>query len=329
MSAPITSSAASSPVAHEPRPSSASTVQKTKIGATAGAWLRSLIYLGPALVLFALFSYRPFIHAIWLSLNVTDAAGEVVRFNGLNYYARIFNLDLAHPNDEFLRSIGLSFEFALMVVPLGIAAGVGLAQLAAVKVRGIRIFRTIFTSSIAISIASAGVIFGMLYSPVVGLMRWLVDLLQLPQPGVLDNFATALPAVALMTIWTSLGFNFIISLAGIQAIPQDVYESGALDGATGWTSFRHITLPLLSPTLLFLLVINTIGALQAFTQFNVLINGVGPQGSTNVFVYSTFRSFWYDNRYGFASGMSIVLFVILFVLSFIQFRGLDRRVHYG
>ena len=207
--------------------------------------------------------------------------------------------------------------------------GLAAAQLAAVKVRGIKLFRTIFTSSIAISIASAGVIFSMIYSPVVGLTTWLVDWLKLPQPGVLNNAATALPAIALMTVWTGLGFNFIITLAGVQAIPQDVYESGALDGTTGWQSFWHITLPLLSPTLLFLVVINTIGALQAFTQFNVLINGVGPEGSTNVFVYSTFRSFWYDNRYGFASAMSIVLFVILFTLSIIQFRGLDRRAHYG
>ncbi len=291
------------------------------------AWLRTLLYLSPALVIFALFSYRPFIHAIWLSMHVTDATGEAVRFNGLAYYSRILNLE--GKGDDFLRSIWLSLQFSLMVVPGSIIAGLALAQLAAVKIRGIKFFRTIFTSSIAISLASAGVIFAMIYSPVTGLTTWLVNLLNLPQPGVLNNASTALPAIALMTVWTSLGFNFIITLAGIQAIPQDVYESGAIDGATGWTSFWNITLPLLSPTLLFLVVINTIGSLQAFTQFNVLINGAGPEGSTNVFVYSTFRSFWYDNRYGFASAMSIVLFVILFVLSYIQFRGFDRRVHYA
>jgi ABC-type sugar transport system permease subunit len=304
----------------------AASARRLKLSAGARAWLRSLLYLSPALILFFLFAYRPFIHAIWLSLHVTDATGEAVRFNGLNYYFRILNLE--GKNDAYLHSIGLSLQFALMVVPVGIIAGLGLAQLAAQKARGIKIFRTIFTSSIAISLASAGVIFAMIYSPVTQLTTWLTDLLNLPNPGVLNNAATALPAIALMTVWTGLGFNFIITLAGIQAIPQDVYESGAMDGATGWRSFWHITLPLLSPTLLFLVVINTIGALQAFTQFNVLINGVGPEGSTNVFVYSTFRTFWYDNRYGLASAMSIVLFVMLFVLSFIQFRGFDRKVHY-
>jgi ABC-type sugar transport system permease subunit len=299
---------------------------RLRLSTHARAWLRTLLYLSPALIIFFLFAYRPFVHAVWLSMNVTDATGEAVRFNGLNYYIRILNLE--GKNDSYLHSIGLSLQFALMVVPAGIAAGLGLAQLAAQKARGIKVFRTIFTSSIAISLASAGVIFAMIYSPVTRLTTWVTDWLNLPNPGVLNNADTALPAIALMTVWTGLGFNFIITLAGIQAIPQDVYESGALDGATGWKSFWHITLPLLSPTLLFLVIINTIGSLQAFTQFNVLINGAGPESSTNVFVYSTFRTFWYDNRYGLASAMSIVLFVMLFVLSFIQFRGFDRKVHY-
>ncbi len=299
---------------------------RLKLNATIRGWLLSLVYLSPALVFFVLFSYRPFAHALWLSMNVTDATGEAVRFNGLNYYIRILNLE--GKNDAYLQSIGLSLQFALMVVPASIAAGLGLAQLAAQRVRGIKIFRTIFTSSIAISLASAGVIFAMIFSPVTQLTTWVTEMLNLPNPGVLNNAATALPAIAMMTVWTTLGFNFIITLAGIQAIPQDVYESSAIDGATGWKSFWNITLPLLSPTLLFLVIINTIGALQAFTQFNVLVNGAGPEGSTNVFVYSTFRTFWYDNRYGLASAMSIVLFVMLFVLSFIQFRGFDRKVHY-
>ena len=131
-----------------------------------------------------------------------------------------------------------------------------------------------------------------------------------------------------MTIWTSLGFNFIIALAGIQGIPQDIYESARIDGAGGWQNFRFMTLPLLTPTLLFLLIINTINAFQAFTQFNVLIANEGPNGSTNVLVFALFTSFFKDNRYGFASAIAVVLFVVLLILSVIQFRLLDRRVHY-
>jgi sn-glycerol 3-phosphate transport system permease protein len=286
------------------------------------AVLSTLLYMAPALIIFALFSYRPFIHSLWLSLNITDAKGAAVKFNGLNYFVKILT------SEDYLRSLLITAKFALMVVPLGIVAGVALALLAGIRLKGIKVFRTIFTSSIAVSLASGALIWAMIYSPTVGLTNWLVDALQLKSPGLLANATTALGAVALMTIWSGLGFNFIFALAGIQAIPQDVYESGAIDGATGWSAFWNITLPLLAPSLLFLLVVNTIGACQAFTQFNVLMQGAGPEGSTQVFVYSAFKSFWLENRYGFSSAMSIVLFVVLFVLSFVQFRVLDERVHY-
>ncbi len=155
-----------------------------------------------------------------------------------------------------------------------------------------------------------------------------LELLQLNSNSLLQHSSTALLAVAFMTTWTSLGFNFIVTLAGLQAIPQDIYESARIDGANGWKSFRFITLPLLTPTLLFLILISTIQSFQAFTQFNVLIGNEGPDSATNVFVFSIFTAFWKDNRYGFASAMSVVLFLILLVLTFIQYRLLDRRVHY-
>jgi ABC-type sugar transport system permease subunit len=205
---------------------------------------------------------------------------------------------------------------------------VGLAQLATARVRAIQIFRTIFTSTVAISVASASVIWALIYNPSIKVTNWVVDLLNLQTEGVLLDPATALPAVAFMTIWTSLGFNFIIALAGMQGIPQDLYESSTLDGASAWQSFRHITLPLLTPTLLFLLIINTINSFQAFTQFNVLIANEGPNGSTNVIVFALFTAFFKENRYGFASAIAVVLFVVLLVMSLIQFRVLDRRVHY-
>jgi len=185
-----------------------------------------------------------------------------------------------------------------------------------------------FTSSIAISVASASVIWALIYSPTTRATQAIVDLLQLNSDSLLQHSSTALVAVAFMTTWTSLGFNFIVTLAGIQAIPQDLYESARIDGASGWNAFRFITLPLLTPTLLFLILISTIQSFQAFTQFNVLIGNEGPDSSTNVFVYAIFTAFWKDNRYGFASAMSVVLFLILLVLTFIQFRLLDRRVHY-
>lgn len=281
----------------------------------------ALLYSAPALVIFTLFTYVPFFRAVFLSLHVTNNLGEPARFNGLDYYIRILGLD---GRTEGLESIGLSFQFALMVVPLGIVLSLGLALLATVKVRYIGIFRTIFTMSIAISLASAAVIWALIYNPSTGATTWLVNLLGISSPTLLNDDRTAMAAVAAMTVWSGLGFNFIITLAGIQAIPVDYAESAQIDGANRWQIFRFITLPLLSPTLLFLLIINTIGSLQAFTQFHLLI----PQQEPNVFVYETYLSFWYDNRYGFASAMSIVLFFILLILTAIQYRVTNRGVHY-
>jgi len=287
----------------------------------------ALLYMAPAIILFLAFTFVPFVRSIQLSLYITDQAGNPAVFNGVKYYGRILNLD-GSGRTEYLGSIVTTFKFALMVVPPGIVIAVALAVMASAKLRGIQIFRTIFTSTVAISVASASVIWALIYNPSVKMTTWLVELLGLKTQGLLLDPATALPAIAFMTIWTSLGFNFIIVLAGLQAIPQELYDSSTIDGAGPWSTFRSITLPLLTPTLLFLVIISTISAFQAFTQFNVLIANEGPNGTTNVMVFALFSAFFKDNRYGFASAIAVVLFVVLLVLSIMQFRLLDRRVHY-
>jgi sn-glycerol 3-phosphate transport system permease protein len=287
----------------------------------------ALLYMSPALALFLTFTYVPFVRSILLSFYITTPTGEPSRFNGVKYYARILNLD-GSGRGEYLQSILTTVEFSLMVVPLSMITALALAVLATARVKAIGVFRTIFTSSVAISVASAGVIWSLMYAPNITVTKWLVDILHLQPDSLLNNSSTALAAVAFMTIWTSLGFNFIILLAGLQAIPQELYESGRLDGTNGWTAFRYVSLPLLTPTLMFLCIISTIQCFQAFTQFNVLIGNEGPDNATNVLVYALFRAFWKDNRYGFASALAVVLFIILLVLTILQYRVLDRRVHY-
>ena len=287
----------------------------------------ALLYMSPALALFLTFTYAPFVRSILLSFYVTTPTGEPARFNGVKYYARILNLD-GSGRDEYLQSILTTVEFSVMVVPLSILMALALAVLATARVKAIGVFRTIFTSSVAISLASAGVIWSLMYAPHIKMTRWLVELLHLQPESLLNNASTALAAVAFMTVWTSLGFNFIILLAGLQAIPQELYESARIDGTNGWTAFRYVSLPLLTPTLMFLCIISTIQCFQAFTQFHVLIGNEGPDNATNVIVYALFTAFWKDNRYGFAAALSVVLFVILLVLTILQYRVLDRRVHY-
>lgn len=279
--------------------------------------LAALVYLAPALVLFAVFTFWPFFRAVQLSFFLVDRnTFEPAKWFGTGFYERIFNVGETALGDDWIRSIATTFWFTVMVVPLTILGALGLALLAVAKVKGIGVYRTIFTSSLAISVASASVIWALLYSPNLKVFD-----------HILTDAHTALPAVAVMTVWTNLGFAFILLLAALQAVPQDLWESAKIDGAGDRRTFWHITLPLVSPTLLFLLITGTIGCFQAFTQFKVMIDSVGPDQATNVLVYALFTAFWTENNYGFAAALSVVLFVLLLLLSLAQYK-LDSRVHY-
>ena len=179
----------------------------------------ALLYCAPALVVFALFTYRPFIHAILLSLFRTNPQGEPVTWYGLGHFLRVLGLD-GSGRTEYLSSIATSFLFALLVVPAGLVTSLALGLLALSKVRFIGVFRTIFTISIAISLASAGTIWSLIFNPSTGTMTWLVNLLQLKPASLLENDATSLIAVAVMTIWSGLGFNFIVTLARAASDPE-------------------------------------------------------------------------------------------------------------
>jgi len=134
--------------------------------------------------------------------------------------------------------------------------------------------------------------------------------------------------VAATTVWQNLGITFIILIAGLQGIPDDLYESARVDGASGWLQFREITLPMLSPTLLFVSVILTINAFQSFGQIDLLTQG-GPSDSTNVIVYSIYQEAFQNRNAGVASAQAVILFLIVLTLSLVQFRFFERRVHYA
>ncbi len=133
--------------------------------------------------------------------------------------------------------------------------------------------------------------------------------------------------MALSTVWLQVGLNTVILLAGMQGIAEELYESAMIDGATAWSKFRHITLPLLSPTLFFLLIVDVLAAFQTFTQIQVMTSG-GPLDSTNVLVFSIYREFYFNGKYGFAAAQSIMLFIIILILTTIQFGVVEKRVHY-
>jgi sn-glycerol 3-phosphate transport system permease protein len=270
--------------------------------------------LAPALILFALFAFYPLWRIIWLGLHEQNRTGTRQRWVGPSQYADVLT------GEEFRDGLWITTQFVLLTVPIGIILGVMLAVVANRQLRGIKIFQVIFSSTIASSTAVTAIVFFVLLEPNVGYVSdpWIFDLLDPDR---------ALYAIALTGVWQNLGLTFVITLAGLQAVPDDVMEAARLDGFGPFRSFWRVTLPLITPTLLFLSVALTVFGLQAFAQIDVLTGG-GPAGSTEVLVFKIFNN--QDPRsLGEGSVMSVGLFVVTGAVAAMQFLLLERRVHYG
>jgi ABC-type sugar transport system permease subunit len=226
---------------------------------------------------------------------------------------------------DFANSFRVTVVFAILTVPAGIALGLGLAVLAHQRLAGIAVYRTIFSSTVATSVAVASVIFGTLLNPQVGLLPWIG---LRASPSILDNPRWALYAVAVTTIWQNLGLTFILMSAGLQAVPDELLEAAQVDGAHPWTRFRRVTLPLLSPTIFFAFVVGGIFAFQTFGQIDLLTNG-GPVKKTNVLTYSIYTTLRAQQDEGRAAVLAIALFAVTLGLTLVQLRLLERRVTYA
>lgn len=284
-------------------------------------FLLALAYLSPSLLIFIAFVFIPLVRSFILSLQLTDPIGRPVAFAGLTQYQRLLN------NPQFLNSLQRTLLFVLYTVPATLVLAMGLALLGNLRLRRISIYRMVFSMTIAVSAATASLIFMYLFHPALGWFNYLLNLVGLPDVPWLTDVRFALPSVALVTVWLQLGLNTVILLAGMQGIPEELYESAMIDGATGPAKFRHITLPLLSPTIFFLIVVDLLAAFQTFTQFHVLTKG-GPINSTNVLVFSIYREFYFNGQYAYAAAQSMVLFLIMLVVTIIQFGVIERRVVY-
>lgn len=290
-------------------------------GRDARALGTGVAYLAPSLVLFAAFVFIPLAQSIYLSLFNTRATGAISTFAGLDHYTELL------ASEAFRTGLVATTLFALYTVPLGITLGLVLAVLLNQRLRGINVFRTMMSSTIAISAAVGALIWLMLLNPSLGLLNYLLSFVGIRGPEWLLQPTTAIIAVSLTTIWLTLGTNIIVLLAGLQGIPEEIYEAARLDGARGLRMFTRITVPMVSPSLFFLLVVNTIHVLQAFTQIHLLTRG-GPVDSTRVLVYSIYQDAFQNFQFGYASAQAVILLLLVMALTLIQFRFVERRVHY-
>ena len=270
----------------------------------------ALALLAPSIAVFCAFFYRPFLNLLYWGTLESRRGGAFFEDVGLSQYREQLT------SDDFREGVWHSLQFVLYTVPAGLVLGVLLAVAAHRRLKGIKVFQTIFSSTLASSTAVTSVIFLFLFNPAVGVFQvnWFNE------PGM------AMFAVALPSIWQNLGLSFIIVLAGLQAIPDEVVEAATLDGYGPVRRLLRITLPLISPVLLFLLVVLVIFGFQAFAQVDILTKGA-PAGATETLVFKINRLTRPDNI-GIGAVYSVGLFVITFVVTALQFLILERRVHY-
>jgi sn-glycerol 3-phosphate transport system permease protein len=283
--------------------------------------LKGMLFLLPSILLFSVFLFYPLGKTIYLSFFLTDNRGDPTVFVGLENYLEIFKSPI------FLKSLKSTLLFALYTVPGTIIVSLFLAVLANEKLRGIGIFRTVFSSSMGISVAAASVFWMFLFHPTIGWLNRIVKAFGLDPIGWLTDPNWALLSVSVSTIWMNVGFTFLILLGGLQSIDSYLYESADIDGAGYFYKLRRITIPMLSPTLFFVLTVTLINAFQTFGQVDMLTRG-GPQNETNLIVYSIYQEAFMNYQYGTASAQAIILFVIILVLTIIQFKLGERKVHY-
>lgn len=282
----------------------------------------ALLMLSPSLVVFGVFIFYPFVRNFQLAFYRTPPfPGLPRRWAGFDQISDVLG------SEAFRNSVWVTVKFALFTVPPGIALGLLLAVVAHQRLRGITIYRTIFSSTVATSVAVASVIFLTLLNPQIGLLNHYLDF----DFNLLRDRTWALPMVSLVTVWQNLGFTFILMSAALQSIPDEMWEAAKIDGARAWRQFRQVTLPLLSPAIFFAVVVGTIAAWQAFGQIDLLTQGGpgGRQGETNTLTYFVFTEFFQQQNEGSAAVLAIALFFIVLVLTLLQLRFLERRVHYA
>jgi len=243
---------------------------------------------------------------------------------GLENYQRAFTGD-----NLFWSSLERTARYALLVVPLGVVASLCAAMLLNQGFPGTAIFRTFFFLPSIVPIIASVLIWLWILQPSIGVMNYLLSLIGVPGPPWVQSTAWAVPSLVMLSLWsTAGGSRMIVFLAGLQAVPVELYEAARIDGANAWQRFVNVTLPLISPTIFFNVVISVIGALSVFSVAYIGTQG-GPAYATYFYVYHLYTSAFQYSLMGYASALAWIFLIIVLVLTAIQFRLQDRWVFYA
>ncbi len=279
--------------------------------------IEPFLYLTPAFAVFMVFVFYPFVKTIILSLSQTNLRGEIKSFVGLDNFIELFQ------TPEFYKALIVTFKFVLLVAAPSVIIGFILALLANNKLKGNRVYELIFSLPMAIASAPAAAIWTMIFHPTNGVLNFVLG----QEIGWLTDSRYALVSVAVVTVWLNLGLNFIFLTTGLRNIPTELLESSAIDGANFLHKLKNIIIPMVSPQMFLVIFMNLINAFQAFGQIKLLTQG-GPGDSTNVLVYSIYREAFFNGRFETACTQALVLFVIMMVVTLLQFKFEKKGVHY-
>ena len=278
-------------------------------------------FVTPAVVIIGLFGVAPIVWSALLSFQKNNLLTPDTPFVGTANYRQMVH------DPVVAQAIQHTLIYTVLFVPGTMVVGLFLAVAMNRKIRFISLYRTAAYATVAISTISEAIVFIWLFDPSYGVVNYFFSLIGVPQQQFINSPSEALYVIVIMTIWGWTGFAVVIYLAALQGVPQHLTEAAAIDGAGPWQAFRRVTLPLLSPATLFLAVWLTINALQLFDEVYLSTQG-GPLNATTVLVYYLYNQAFVDFNFGYASAIAYFLFLVIIVVTVIQFRVGRRYTHY-
>lgn len=285
-------------------------------------WLIGYVFISPWLLAFVAFEAYPILSGFYHSFTDWTATGRAERFVGFDNYVEAFTRD-----PLFWKAVSNTIYFIGVSVPLGIIAAFALAMMLNSKISGTTLYRTIYYLPSVVPAVAAVIVWIFIFETRRGILNFGLELVGLPAIRWLSDPAWAMPALIIMSLW-SIGASMIIFLAGLQGIPQELYEAAEVDGANGWHNLWRITVPLMTPTIFFNLVMSLVAAFQAFNNAFIMTNG-GPNNATLLYMLHLYNNAFRYFRMGYASALAVVLFIIVFGLTLFVYRSSRRWVYYS
>jgi multiple sugar transport system permease protein len=279
-----------------------------------------IICVAPAVLGFLLWQLGPIIGSLFIAFTDWGIAGNP-EWIGIQNFTQIFTQD-----ELFRKSIGVTLYYAFASVPLRIVVAFLLAVLLNQKIRGLPIFRTIFYLPAIVPAIASSVLWIWLFNPDFGLLNSVLRPLGFPKIQWIYSSSSVMPSFILMSLW-DIGPMMIIFLAGLQGVPKQLYEAVEIDGGNAWHRLIHITIPMITPTILFNLILSIIGAMQMFVQPYVMTEG-GPNNSSLMYVLYLYQKAFEQSQMGYASALAWILFIIIATMSFLVLRTSSTWVYY-